>query len=88
MVKGINRQMVVVKLGGSGFFESACFILRRDAKIGAEADRDMLCEANRIVSQMDTKGRKEKRGIAGRLILGASMLVIGMAAGFFLSFFL
>lgn len=87
MIKGINRQMIVVKLGGSGFFESACFILRRDAKSEAESERDMLCEANRIVSQMDGKRKREKKSILGRLILGALMLIIGIAIGFALSFF-
>lgn len=87
MLKGINRQMIVIKLAGSGFFDSACFVLRRDAQSGAEAERDMLCEANRIVSQMNARGRRERRGMAGRLIFGASMLVIGTAIGFFLSYF-
>ena len=88
MIKGTNRQMIVVKLAGSGFFDSACFILRRDAQRGAEAERDMLCEANRIVLQMDARRKNARRGGWKSIILGASMLMLGAAIGFFLSFFI
>ena len=87
MVKGINRQMVVVKLDGSGVFESACFILRREAKNQSEVSKDILYEANRILAQMDTKRAKPRRkSFLGRLIFGLAILVLGIIIGFGLSF--
>ena len=86
MIKGVNRQMVVVKLEGSGVFDSACFILRRDAKRGNDVQNDIIYEANRIVAQMDAKSAKpRRRGLLWRLAFGLFILIIGVIIGFALS---
>lgn len=87
MIKGINRQMVVVKLDSSTSFESACFILRRDPKNQSEVGRDILYEANRILAQMDTKrARPHRKSLLRRFVFGLSTLALGMIIGFALSF--
>ena len=48
MVKGAQKQMVVVKINDSEVFEEAYFMLRRGA---GGARMDMLAEANRIVEE-------------------------------------
>ena len=84
MIKGINRQMIVVKLEGSRLYDSACFLLRRGAG-GCEGD--MIGEANRILADMDVKGsrRRRKGRVKGFLMLLLG-LVLGAFAGFGLSF--
>ena len=87
MVKGINKQMVVLRLDKNSMYEGACFILKNEAKAKSEADKDMLAEANRIVAGMDMA--KRKRGRAPRLkrfFLCTAFLLAGAALGFFVSF--
>ena len=65
MVKGAQKQMVVVKINDSDVFEEAYFMLRRGA---GGARMDMLAEANRIVEESGA-GAKKKRKISGRVII-------------------
>ena len=65
MVKGAQKQMVVVKINDSEVFEEAYFMLRRGA---GGARMDMLAEANRIVEESGV-GVKKKRRISVRAIM-------------------
>ncbi len=48
MLKGAQKQMIVVRTRNSRLFEEAYFVMRRG--VGREADElDMLWEANRII---------------------------------------
>ena len=49
MIKGAQKQMIVVKTDGNRFFEEAYFVLRREAT--ATAGGDMVSEANKIIRQ-------------------------------------
>ena len=89
MVKGVNKQMIVLKLENNRLYESACFLLRSDVEQKRREERDMLGEANRILAEMDIK--KPKRATRGgfRRFLGALLLMLlGAALGFGGAFFL
>jgi hypothetical protein len=89
MIKGINKQMIVLKLENNRLYESACFLLRADTQRKKQEEGDMLSEANRILAEMDIK--KPKRATRGgfRRFLGAVLLVLlGAALGFGGAFFL
>ena len=88
MIKGVNRQMIVMKLEGSAVYDSACFILRRGAS-RKEGERDMLREANRIISQMDVRGSRRRRfSWLWRFLFFSFVLLIGAVIGFALSLLL
>lgn len=78
MVKGAQKQMVVLKINDSEVFEEAYFLVRR----GADAARmDMLTEANRIVEECGI-GRKRKLKANVRLIVfSVASFLAGGAVG-------
>ena len=81
MIKGCQREIVVVQTQESPIFESAYFILRRKRRVTYGAD--MVSEANRILSAGGYP-KREKRRRWGRLLLFLS----GFAAGSGLFFLL
>ena len=86
MIKGINKQMVVLKLEGNRIYESACFVVRSDLERKRDEEKDMLREANRILEEMDL-GKGRKRGGRGKkFLLWLLTLVVGAAIGFALAF--
>ena len=90
MVKGIQREMVMVRTAQSELFEMAYFILRSDTekKYGSKS---IIYEANSIVSAMCADGareverekrKKQRRAgllwfFAGALAGGLAVLIIG-----------
>lgn len=87
MVRGINKQMIVLKIEGNRIYDSACFILKNEVKQSKDTERDMLNEANRILGEMDLRRVKRKRGgFFKRLAVSAILLIIGAIIGFGLSF--
>lgn len=92
MVKGTQRQMVMVRTSGSNVFEMAYFVLRADGD--KRADRQsMIDEANSIVRTVctdDARKKKEKRlKKGGRIALFVAGMLFGAlsAVGIGLSFF-
>ena len=82
MIKGINKQMVVLKLESNRLYESACFVLRSDVERKKQEEKDMLSEANRILAEMDIKHpKRETRGKMGRFARTMIVLMIGAALG-------
>ena len=91
MVRGINRQIVVVKTEGSSAFEAAYFIVRTDIATPVSSRSEMMNEANRIIADNSfSKKRKnaERRariknglpfflcgGLLGMLFVGALWLI-------------
>lgn len=57
MIKGCQRQMIVVQGKDKGLFETAYFVLRREKERGAVCEADMLAEANRIINENRLQGR-------------------------------
>ena len=49
MIKGAQKQMIVVRTGDSRYFDEAYFVLRREIKAHRGSRNDMLTEANRII---------------------------------------
>ncbi len=89
MIKGINKQMVVLKLDSNRLYESACFVLRNDIERKKQEERDMLSEANRILAEMEIKKpKKATRGGFRRFLWAMLLLLIGGAVGFGIGFLL
>ena len=51
MIKGSQKQMIVLRTQNSPYFDEAYFVLRREVKPHSEARRDMVCEAERILRE-------------------------------------
>ncbi len=89
MVKGINKQMIVLKLEGNRIYDSACFILKNEVQRSKDNQNDMLYEANRLLGEMDIKKYKgKKKGFWRKLIFALSFLILGAVIGFGVSFFI
>ena len=59
MLKGCQKQMIVLQTQESSLFETAFFVLRREgASVAAD---DMLAEANRIIGLGVTVKRRRSR---------------------------
>ena len=87
MVKGVNKQMIVLKPEGNRLYEQVCFVLRNDVKQSRESERDMLNEANRILAEMDIKRVKPRRLIwLSRVLWWLLLLAVGVCVGYGLSF--
>lgn len=71
MLRGCQKQMIVLQTQQSTIFESAFFVLRRDN--GSMRQDDMLAEANRIIGEGVTVRKKRRRfwWTLGAFLLGA-----------------
>jgi hypothetical protein len=81
MVKGTQKQMVVVKTAGNRYYEEAHFVLRDGQRLTDEAEPTMLAEANRILDECMRKPRRRMRRVSAfllGLVLGA-MLALAVA---------
>ncbi len=74
MLRGCQKQMIVLQTEQSSVFESAFFVLRREnPSVGVD---DMLAEANRIIGEGVRTVRK-KRGVLRGLLLVLLGAVLG-----------
>ena len=92
MLRGAQKQMIVVRTHGSRVFEEACFVIRRGA-VQADADEgDMLREANHIIETSLPPARhthamhsptEELEGASGggRLVSGLVWFFSGFGVG-------
>ena len=78
MIKGAQKQMIVVRTGDSLYFDEAYFVLRREICAIKEKDRDMLSEANRILEQTEPSGAAKPKK---RLSRGAFLFLLGLLCG-------
>ena len=77
MIKGINKNMIVVKNTGSKYFEEAHFIIRN----GTDArERDIIKEASRIVGTVLTENGKASKP-SGRVLKTVITLLLSFASG-------
>lgn len=85
MLKGCQREMIVVHTQKSKVFEHAYFVLRRECRTLQHSD--ILGEANRLVESVLSSGvgRKRSLGRVGVFWIGVS-LGLGAGRGLFLLF--
>ena len=81
MIKGCQREMIVLQTKESALFESAYFVLRRGYRRASQGD--MLAESNRIIGEGREYFKRRKSG--GRLwafvlgfLLGGALFGAGM----------
>ena len=77
MLKGCQKQVVVLRGRNGDMFEEAYFILRTGAPVSGVPE--MLCEANRIV-EATKPCRERKKGIPSHVI-GFVFFAVGLAVG-------
>ncbi len=78
MIKGINKNMIVVKNTGSRYFEEAHFIIKNGASECSE--RDLLKEASRIVGNVLTESGKVSKP-KGKVIKGIITFLLSFISG-------
>lgn len=81
MVKGVNRQVIVVKSPDTKLFDQAIFILREDAleKEGV-GERELLDEAQKIAdSYVRQKAARHTRRVSPGLWLAVGALPVALA---------
>ncbi len=83
MIKGTQRQMVMVRTSESENFEMAYFVVRSD--VGADKSRkSMIDEANNIVSSVchSSSGEKKekRRRVFRRILVFSAGAIFGAAA--------
>ncbi len=78
MIKGAQKQMIVVRTGNSRYFDEAYFVLKRQLETKAGEREDLLTEADRILRESEPKRRKS-RGSCKMRTLG--LLLIGALIG-------
>ena len=74
MMKGAQKQMIVLRTGGSRYFDEAYFVLKHDRRPQRGETGDMVTEANRILEENEW-GREERRRGGGRLWFAAGVLL-------------
>ena len=78
MIKGINKNMIVVKNTGSRYFEEAHFIMKNS--VSDVHERDLVREASRIVGSILTEGTKPKKP-KKRAIKTVAALLLSFVSG-------
>lgn len=84
MVKGISRQVLVVKSPNPRLFEQAIFLLREDAgERGGVTPCELLDEAQAIAAQYSVQGIRKKHSCLRRVLwalAGAAPVAAAWAA--------
>ncbi len=76
MIKGAQKQMIVLRMGGSRYFDEAYFVLRQGVTPDRAQEPDLLTEAKRILLE------RENRKTGKRARVGAWVwFAVGMATG-------
>ena len=85
MVKGVTRQVVVVRCPDARYFEEATFLLREDILGTTESDRVLkdACRAADAYIREHTEKRKLTRRVR-YLLLGGVAVICGVLAVLFL----
>ena len=78
MLRGAQKQMIVVKTTDSKVFEEAYFVLRRERTGGGD---DILSEANRIIEGCGGGKRKRLDELKGQILYLGSFIGGGALGG-------
>ena len=76
MIKGAQKQMIVVRTGDSRYFDEAYFVLRREVKARRRACGEMLSEADRILRESGLEVSTHRR-----IPRGVWLFLLGGLAG-------
>ena len=88
MIKGAQKQMIVLRTADSRYFDEAYFVLRRELPIQKGASGEMLFEADRILREGTRNvGLDNKKRTHGFLFFGVGFL-LGCGAAALLCWFL
>ncbi len=81
MIKGAQKQMIVLRTGNSPYFDEAYFVLRREVHSERANRGDILTEANKILEE-NTKGTKQhsRRRAVGWLLFVAGLVCGGLGS--------
>ena len=77
MVKGAQKQMIVIKTGDSRYFDEAYFVLRREVQGSRAARQDILTEANKILEACGEKQKERRFWLPRALLLFVGGLLCG-----------
>ena len=80
MIKGSQKQMIVVRTGSSRYFDEAYFVLRRNVKPERGEQTDMLSEADRILRESETVCPVKKKIRALPFLLFSLGILLGAGA--------
>lgn len=85
MIRGVNRQVIVLRPDRSSAFETVYFMLRNEQGKPAPRDKDMVREANKIISENypESGRRTDKKG--GRFFKKSFPFVFGVIFGVLIS---
>ena len=61
MVRGVHKRIIEVKISGSRLFDHACLVFKSGDIANETSERDILAEANRIISQ--NRSSSERRSV-------------------------
>jgi len=81
MIRGVQRKIIVIKGDKNSVFENVYFLLKNDIFESPRSEKDIMREANRIISEnySDKKRKKyEKRKKARR---GLAIFLLGLLLG-------
>lgn len=62
MIRGAQKQMIVVRTGDSRYFDEAYFVLRREVDCRARNSDDLLREAEKILEERGKSSVKKEKG--------------------------
>lgn len=76
MVRGTQKQMVVLRTNNSRYYEEAYFVLRDGYRRSGESESSMMAEANRILDEsMLMPQPKQKKKLSRRWAFGVGVLL-------------
>ena len=81
MIKGTQKQMIVLRTGDSRYFDEAYFVLRREIKADRRVKNDILLEANRILEESRVSPRALSRRRRRWWLGGAVIFLVGSLCG-------
>ena len=83
MIRGLNKQVIVVRDTGSDYFEEAIFIV--DPSVRA-ADADLAAEAHRLIAasagKSSRKQNRKRKWLIPAVLFGSALF---LALGYFLA---
>ena len=88
MIKGAQKQMIVIRTGASKYFDEAYFVLKSGIKPKREEQTDLLAEANRILKESENAKKTTKKLFRQPLVCLIAGVLLGgiLASGLYILF--